>query len=141
MENDLRHKMDMYCLRYVTIVDKQAFNRIYNLWVNNIVYEPQTIEEYKYIGLYYKFVLHNDDKAESYLLRGIKAGDGYCMYNMSMVCNEKGRIEEGQKYLEMALELRIPPAIEYINSKYISNDAVGLELLSVALKYRLESKY
>ena len=43
-------------LCYLKIEDEKSLNKIYNLLIGEILFEPQTTMEFHYLGFYYQYI-------------------------------------------------------------------------------------
>jgi len=98
----IKKVLSEYNLTYIHIEDASILN-IYNLYVNNILFEPVTHCELLYMGVYYK-TIKNYIEMEKYYLMAIKKGNQDAMYNLAVYYKNIKNYIEMEKYYLMAIE-------------------------------------
>jgi hypothetical protein len=63
------------------------FRKIYDLFINNVTFEPNTnntdyINDLYYLGVYYQFIYVNYDLMKKYYLMAIEKGNSWAMHNL-----------------------------------------------------------
>jgi hypothetical protein len=84
--NDMKDKLSKFIfkntrLSYLEIPDTISLKKIYDLFLNDKLFEPELGIEFNYLGLY--FENKNRELAEKYYLEGINKGFKYCAQNLS----------------------------------------------------------
>ena len=98
-------ELDKYDCIYVTIEDEESIKKIHNLYCNNVMFDPVTTIELRYVGLYHSTVTKNYEEMEKYYNKSIIKGDDIAMCNLG--CHHQGitkNYNEMEKYYKMAIE-------------------------------------
>ena len=104
MEEELIKIFNEYNITYIQMND-DMINKIYNLFKNDIFYNPENGDEYKFLGLYYENIKKDYEKAEKYYLMAIEKGNVDAMNNLGIYYyNIKKDYEKAEKYYLMAIE-------------------------------------
>lgn len=121
-------------IKYLPELKNSSIENVYNLFKNNIMYEPTDADDSIYIGLYYKYFTNHIDKSVEYFLNAAKIGNNYtkntayvnigmCYEQMNYLVRSREQIEErcnkSKEYFLMALEVNKKDAIAmYKLAKY-----------------------
>ena len=101
----LKKKLNKCNYSYVTIEDEESITKIYNLFVNDIKFEPITGIECNYVGVYYN-ICDCRNYSEKYFLMGVKHGNYAAMYNLiglySRIDKTDLDLDSADKYFLMA---------------------------------------
>ena len=73
---------------YVYINDTTSFTKIYNLFLNNVKFKPTNGTEYNYLGLYFKNIKKDYDKAKCSYLMAMNEGNINAIHNLANLCIE-----------------------------------------------------
>jgi TPR repeat protein len=99
----LKKKFKEYGISYIPIEDTQLLTKIYDLFQNNIIFEPVNGEEFRYIGSYYRCVKKDFMSAEKYYQLAVEHGDAYAMNSLAVYFDDiKEDHVNAKKYYFMA---------------------------------------
>jgi TPR repeat protein len=135
-ENDeLKQLFEKFNVNYS--IDTYSFRRIYDLFINNVTFEPNInnidyIDDLYYLGIYYQYVNKNYDLMKKYYLQAIDKGNFNAMNNLGVY----------YQYIEINYELMKKyylQAIEKENIEAMNN--LGFYYRSVEINYKLMKKY
>jgi hypothetical protein len=87
-------------ITYIKIDNQKCLEKIYNLFVNGILFEPKSTEELNYMGLYYKRFKNDYDLMKKYYLLAIEQGSDMAMFNLGYYYKK----QTTDKYFKMAAE-------------------------------------
>lgn len=88
---------------YMPIVNNDSINNIYELFVNDIIFEPKDDIEMNYLGNYYK-IAKNYDKMVEYYLMAINRGNDYSMHSLGLYYRNQKNYDLMIKYFLMAID-------------------------------------
>jgi TPR repeat protein len=104
MEDQIKKFIQNHNNTYFLIEDKSSIKKIYDLLINNIIYEPENIIENYYLGLYYDQIKKNYDLAKKYYLVAVNNGNITAMNKLAR-CYEKLKIYDlMKKYYLLAID-------------------------------------
>jgi TPR repeat protein len=90
---------------YIDINDKISIEKIYNLLINDIIYEPINSLENHYLGWYYDKIRENEDLMEKYYLVAIDDDNIYSITNLgSYYKNKNKNYDLMKKYYLMGID-------------------------------------
>lgn len=78
MEKELR-EIFRYNIQYTQFDCGKMLYKIYNLFKNNILYDPENSEQFRYLGTYFNFVINDYNKDIQYYLIAIDKGNDNAM--------------------------------------------------------------
>ena len=114
----LKKKLAEISFCYVPIENNESIIKIYNLFVNDIKFEPLTGIECNYMGVYYSEIVLNYDESEKYYLMAIDYGITIAMHNLAVFFKDLKKIDLAKKYFLMAIEFGSIPSIHRLASLY-----------------------
>ena len=114
---------------YIPINDKTSFAKIYDLFVNDKIFEPINGIEYCYLGLFFKIVKEDYVKAKNYYLMAIKHGSIIAMHNLAYLYIKIKDYDNAEHYFFMAIRQNYTNAFNGLAWFYnnIKKDSVNAE--------------
>lgn len=111
MDKELFLLLDIHPFNYnkkVLINDNIKIKKLYDLFKNNILYEPIDCDDYNYLGYYYQYYSVDHTKAENCYLMAcdIEKNNIFVMKNLGYYYFSIQNIEQGEKYYLMAFGSR-----------------------------------
>lgn len=100
--------------RYIKISDEKSIPKIYNLLINEELFEPECSDEFHYLGFYYQHIAKNYDLMMNYYLRAIELGNSSSMNNLGYHYKAVEDFNLMKKYYLMSLELGNQRAIDHL---------------------------
>jgi TPR repeat protein len=86
-----------------TINDEEIITKLYNLFANNVIYEPITAIDMYYLGRYYR-IMQDGDNTIKYLLMAYDYGCDEALDSLSNYYLLKNDYKNGLKYLLMSFD-------------------------------------
>lgn len=100
----LKIKLDEINVIYVPIEDKGSINKIYDLFINDIKFEPTNGIECCYLGIYFRYIKKDNENTEKYYIMGVEYDNSTAMCNLAHYYNRvKGENDLAEKYYLRAL--------------------------------------
>lgn len=128
----LKKIFDVFGVAYTDIEEEELLDKVYNLFQNNIIYEPSIGTEYLYLGLYHARITKNYENVEKNYLKAIEFGNNCAMNNLACYYEKikRDNIKAEEYYLK---------AIEN-NNKYAANN-FALYYLNIRHDIVMAEKY
>ncbi len=91
---------------YSPIHKGSSINNIYELLVNNTIFEPDCNQEYEYLGFYYLIIQKDYKLMKKYYMKSIENNGGIGMCNLGYYYyNIKKNYDKAKKYFLMAVSI------------------------------------
>lgn len=114
---------------YMPIYNDESINNIYELLVNNVVYEPIHNVDYVYLGIYYGEMQKDPLLMKKYLKHAIKQDDLYALYYYCLFLQAAKNREKVKKYLLLGINKNITLLAGYLGIQYqmVDHDYVNMK--------------
>lgn len=100
----LKSKLEKFEITYVYINDKTSFAKIYDLFINDIMFEPINGMENNYLGLYFRNIKKDYNKAKCHYLIAIERGNTVAIHNLADLYMETKDYDNAEHYYLMAVK-------------------------------------
>lgn len=123
----LKHIFEKHGKTYIPINNETSLNKIYELFVNNNLYEADLDIEIFYLGRYYEIIIIDDTLMVKYYIMSSNNNNYYSMIILSNYYYKINKVKLSRQYLLMTCE----KYINYFASLYKNsmNDLEYIELL------------
>jgi hypothetical protein len=92
-------------ISYTDIEDENSFKKIYNLFINNIIFEASTVIENRYLGFYYHKIKIDYDLMKKCYLIAINGNNHQSMHNLGHYYHiTEKNYDLAKKYYLMAID-------------------------------------
>lgn len=112
---DILHK---YQCIYVPIYNNTSLNNIYELFANNIIFEPTHIVDHVYLGIYYDIIQKDETLMKKYYEYAFDNNDLYAIYYYCKYIQTTKDNEKMKTYLMLGLEKGITMLAGYVGIYY-----------------------
>lgn len=130
-EKEIDNIISKYNKEYIKIDNQTSINNVYELFVNNVIFEPTCDIEMYYLGHYYNLIKHDYEMCKKYYLMSVDNGNHNAMNNLGYYYH----------HIELNYDLAIKYYLMAINmNNYYSFNNLG-ELYETMKKYDLMEKY
>lgn len=145
--NSITNVVKKYGYAHIPITEDINLNNIYELLVNNIIFEPNCNIEYLYVGFYYRIIIKDYKLMKKYYLKAIDDGCYMAMCSLAHYYNNKKKYDKMKKYYLMSIDKGANYAMSNLGLYYkeIDNHVEMLKYLTMAYEHgkfnALESLY
>ena len=103
--DNIKSYLNDHRIIYVPIDDNESINKIHDLFLHDIKFEPTNGIECCYIGIYFKSICGDYVNAKKYYLMGIEYGNSTSMNNLAIYYHRiKCKKNLAEKYFLMAID-------------------------------------